>query len=130
MKITLYAAIAALLLAAVPAFAGEGNGEPFPYAAPAAAGAVTATLQPRDVGAAAYPDIAGLPGADLPRLAGAVLPTTGSAGAVQTANSLPAGFAEGTAVYVQAQQIERWVAAHSPAASSYVQARGAVRPNG
>jgi hypothetical protein len=67
----------------------EGTGEPFPNNA----GTVTTHTaltgsQIADTGSAAYPNFAGRPGSDLPRLAGTVLPTSGSEGAIQTANSL------------------------------------------
>jgi hypothetical protein len=107
--------IRALLVASslglAPALAAEGNGEPFP----SHAGALAALSVPRvaDTGSAAYPDPAGRPGSDLPRLAGDVLPATGSEGLVQTANSLPRHFEEGTVAYAQASRVHSWMLAHA-----------------
>ena len=114
MKITILAAAAVMSLGLAPAIAGEGTGEPFPNNA----GAVTTQTaltgsQTADTGSAAYPNFAGRPGSDLPRLAGNVLPASGSEGAIQTANSLPAHFEEGTVAYAQATHVQNWMLAHA-----------------
>ena len=114
MRNALLAALAALSFASLPAFAGDGTGEPFPNSA----GAVTTQTflsgsQIADTGSAAYPNFAGRPGSDLPRLAGNILPTSGSEGAIQTANSLPAHFEEGTVAYAQAKSVQNWMLAHA-----------------
>lgn len=107
--------IRALLVASslglAPALAAEGNGEPFPSHAGALAALSVARVA--DTGSAAYPDPAGRPGSDLPRLAGDVLPATGSEGLVQTANSLPRHFEEGTVAYAQASRVHSWMLAHA-----------------
>ncbi len=114
MKLTILAAVALMSLGLAPAMAGEGTGEPFPNNA----GVVTTQTaltgsQLADTGSAAYPNFAGRPGSDLPHLAGNVLPTSGSEGAIQTANSLPAHFEEGTVAYAQANSVQNWMLAHA-----------------
>ena len=113
MKTTLLAAAAVFGLLLAPAFAGEGNGDPFPgnY------GTMTTTQslpQVADTGSQAYPDLTGRPGSDLPSLQAEVLPSNGNGeGAVQTANSLPRGAEEGTVAYAQARSVHVWMLAHS-----------------
>lgn len=117
MKTTILTAIAILGLAAAPAFAGEGNGDPFPNRQVA----TTRILRPAfsaDVGSNQFPSIAGRPGSNLPLLAGAVLPSEGSEAPVQTANSLPRGFEEGTVAYAQARSINAWQVAHGAASTA------------
>jgi hypothetical protein len=46
---------------------------------------------------------------------GGTLPSNGSEGVVQSANSLPAGFTSGTAPQVQARIEARYFAVHGPA---------------
>ncbi len=132
MRMTILAAVAVMSLGAVPAMAAEGNGEPFPNNA----GSIwthTAPTAPRfaDTGSAAYPSLAGRPGSDLPRLAGAVLPANGSEGAIQTANSLPAHFEEGTVAYAQANRVHNWMVAHELRnRAAYAAATATNRPGG
>ncbi len=114
MKTFILAAIVASSLGLAPAMAAEGNSEPFPFNA----GGFTTQSAPTapqvaDTGSEAYPSILGRPGSDLPQLAGNVLPTNGSEGIVQTANSLPAHFEEGTVAYAQATRIHNWMLAHA-----------------
>ena len=112
MKTTFLTVAALFGLALVPAFAGEGNGNPFP----GNFGTLTTTQtfpQVADTGSNAYPDITGRPGSDLPSLMAEVLPANGSEGAVQTANSLPRGAEEGTVAYAQARSVQTWMLAHS-----------------
>lgn len=114
MKTFILAAIVASSLGLAPAMAGEGNSEPFPLDA----GSFTthsALTAPRfaDTGSEAYPSAVGRPGSDLPQLAGNVLPSNGSESVVQTANSLPAHFEEGTVAYAQATRIHNWMLAHA-----------------
>ncbi len=148
----LAAAAVAFSLGAAPAFAGEGNGDPFPfsvqgqatrtYAAPQqfsdtgsnaypnvtgrpGTGLVNpAGSQPQfaDTGSNAYPNVVGRPGSDLPSLAGDVLPTNGSEGTVQTANSLPSHFEEGTVAYAQATRVHNWMVAHAQRSAAYASA--------
>ncbi len=152
MKTIFLAAAVALSLGAAPAFAGEGNGDPFPFSAQSPA-VSTYAAQPRfadtgsnaypdvagragtglanpagpqvqfaDTGSNAYPNVVGRPGSDLPSLAGDVLPTNGSQGAVQTANSLPARFEEGTVAYAQATQVRNWLVAHAQRSPAFASA--------
>lgn len=145
-KLFLAAAVAASL-GISPAFAGEGNGDPFPFSAQS----LTAAPQRlADTGSQAYPDVAGRPGdglrnpggvqqfadtgsqaypnvsgrvgSDLPSLAGDVLPTNGSQGAVQTANSLPTRFEEGTVAYAQATRVNNWMVAHAQRSAAFAAA--------
>ena len=111
-----------------PAFAAEGNGEPFPGANFAvtrlAHPAYTNGYAQRDVGSAQYPSTVGRPGSNLSTLANnEVLPAEGNEAVVQTANSLPRGFEEGTVAYAQAQSMNNWMVAHNGAASSSFAAR-------
>ena len=99
MKTYLLAALAATALA-LPAFAAEGNGEPFPnYSAYGSTTVVT--RQRADVGSNAYPDVAGRPGSALSVIAGGVVPDTGTEQPIQTANSLPRGFEAGMPAYAR-----------------------------
>ena len=122
MKTTLLAAAAVLSLgmaSLAPAFAeGEGNGEPFPgpsvTLAQNAGPAYSYGYGHRDVGSAQYPDVAGNPGTHLTALGHApVLPAQSNEAPIQTANSLPRGFEDGTVAYAQAQSMNAWVVAHN-----------------
>ena len=82
--------IAAIVLSTIAgaAFAGEGNGNPFPYNA----GSVTVQVAPSGYHAmqeAPMPTVSSLNSVP-------ALPTNGSEGIVQTANSLPVGATDGT----------------------------------
>ena len=114
MKHLFIAAAVAFSLGVAPAIAGEGNGEPFPNTVSGfTARTDAATQRYADTGSAAYPSVAGRPGSNLPGLAGDLLPINGSEGAVQTANSLPARFEEGTVAYAQATSVRNWMLAHN-----------------
>ena len=152
MKTIFLAAAVAASLGIAPAFAGEGNGDPFPFSAQSLT-ADTATVPQRladtgsqgypnvagragtglqnpaggsqqfaDTGSQAYPDVSGRAGSDLPSLAGDVLPTNGSQGAVQTANSLPARFEEGTVAYAQATRVHNWMVARAQRSAAFAAA--------
>lgn len=114
MKLKIITAVALLGLSLAPAFAGEGNGEPFRNNA-GTLGTHAALAEPAfaDTGSAAFPSFAGRPGSNLTQFAGDILPANGSEAAVQTANSLPAGAEQGTVAYAQANQVRDWVLAHS-----------------
>ena len=118
----LAAAVLSLGLASLaPAYAeGEGNGEPF--ASPNVTLAQNAgpaytdgySYGHRDVGSARYPDVAGNPGTTLTALGNdQMLPAQSNEASIQTANSLPGGFEDGTVAYAQAQSMNTWVLAHS-----------------
>ena len=98
MKYALLAA--ALILSAHAAQAAEGNGDPFPFRAPGITTTVTGTKMLAD-----QPDNPfgyKAPGQVVTaRESGAMLPANGSEGPVQSANSLPAGFASGSVAYAQ-----------------------------
>ena len=149
MKTLILAAAVAASLGTAPAFAGEGNGDPFPFSAqgmttrtyaapqqladtgsqsyPNVAGRAGTGLenpagsqaQFADTGSQAYPNVSGRAGSDLPSLAGDVLPTNGSEGAGQTANSLPARFEEGTVAYAQANRVHNWMVAHASRSAAF-----------
>lgn len=134
MKNLLSAVAVVLAIGLAPAMAAEGNGDPFPNNA----GDFTTRTASRtsgpvyaDTGSNAYPTQPGRPGSDLPSLAGDVLPTNGSQGIVQTANSLPAGFENGTVAYAQANSIHAWMLAHSqPNAAAYASVARLHTPGG
>lgn len=99
MKTILLAAIA-LTAFAMPAFAGEGTGEPFPNYNNGTT--VTVSSQRADRGSNAYPNVVGRPGSAVNVYAAAdLVPETGSQQSVETANSLPRGFERGLPVYAQ-----------------------------
>ena len=90
---------AALALLAVPAFAQEGNGNPFPNRSYGVSTAVRpAQYAGLGTGQEAYPDVTGRPGSNL---FVSLEPVAGLANEapVQTANSEPVGFTDGTAAY-------------------------------
>jgi hypothetical protein len=122
-KIMIVATVAALTLATT-AFAGEGAGDPFPFRAPTTPVTVTAT---RDVGSNQYP--AFNPALSTPELAQETLPENGQQGPVETANSLPKGFMDGTVAYMQAQRTDQWFAQQAEHRFAQSQARR-LRPNG
>ncbi len=119
-------AAAALVLAGVPALAQEGNGNPFPNAAPGTT--VTAGTQLASVGSEAYPDVAGRPGSDLTVVADGLLPGVGSEAPVQTAGSLPTGFEVGTPSYAYAQSVNRHFATQAERNRVAYAARVAAEP--
>jgi hypothetical protein len=85
-------ALAASLTAGVTSAYAEGNGN-FGGIAPSA-NVVAGTEIPGVTGSDAYPVVRN--GTAVGAVAGGTLPTNGSEGIVQTANSLPRGFADGT----------------------------------
>jgi hypothetical protein len=136
MKLLLVAA-SVLALSGTAAFA-EGNGEPFPFSGgqPMAYVPMTPAQQTGQT-----PKLTSMPPnsvsygrrtmastlrdyAAVPITSGNVLPTYGSQGGVQTANSLPPNAEVGTVPYEQAQSVQRYLAQHSPsrAVRAYVQA--------
>lgn len=126
MKTTLLAAAAAFSFAAATAqaasggAAGVGNGDPFPFRAP---GITTVVVNPPasvDTGSIAYPDLTGRPSQVVAAGGPDGVPMTGSQAGVETANSLPRGFREGTVAYAQEQSVRRYFAAQAAARSSRV----------
>ena len=82
---------AALAVVAGAAFAGEGNGDPFPFQAPTHPVSLNNYKQAASASQNPFPFT--VPGTA--SVADQVLPTNGSNGVVQTANSLPPGFEDG-----------------------------------
>lgn len=107
---TLLAAAFVLALGGAPAFAGEGQGNPFG----ASAFGWTTAVGPRpaaDSNGAERPyDPSGRPGTGL-RLSAELLPINGQNSVVQTANSAPPGFVDGTVQSAQASSVQAWHAA-------------------
>ena len=105
---TLLTAAFALALGAAPAFAGEGRGNPYNVdvligqTVAAGSGQLNGNL-----GAERPYDPSGLPGTGL-TLSAELLPTNGSNGVVQTVNSVPMGFSDGTVQFAQARSIQAW----------------------
>ena len=121
-KLIIIATVAALSLSTTAFAEGEGNGDPFPFRAQPQTAYVSATA---DVGSQQYP--AANPALSFASNGAAILPENGSNGPVQTANSLPAGFEQGTVAYMQAQSINRWyaqLAQHRFATSARLAPRG------
>jgi hypothetical protein len=77
-------------------------------AAPALAAPAQANPVFEDTGSERLPDFAALPA--VPVTTGGILPTDGGEGIVQSANSLPPGFTQGTAPQVSAAITARYFA--------------------
>ena len=109
-KLIIIATVAALSLSTTAFAEGEGNGDPFPFRAQpqTAYVALPTSAATADVGSQQYP--AANPALSFASNGAPILPENGSNGPVQTANSLPVGFEEGTVPYMQAQSINRWYA--------------------
>ncbi len=71
-------------------------------------------------GSIAYPDVAGRASQVVTAGGSGAVPVTGSQGGVETANSLPRGFREGTVAYAQEQSVQRYFAAQAAARSSRI----------
>jgi hypothetical protein len=141
MKLFLIAA-SVLALSTGAAFA-EGNGEPFPFFGGQAAAAVpthviqmtgqTPLMTKMPPNSVSYGRTAMATAirqyVAVPVTSGRVLPTTGSQAPVQTANSLPPGFEDGTVPYEQAQSVERYLAQQGAGQTgrAYTQAPNSVR---
>jgi hypothetical protein len=114
MKTMLAAAATMLSLSAVAALAAPTPqynvvGNPFPFRT--AMTEVVAAPPAIDTGSDHYQSSA--PGHAAPVVDGQVLPTNGSNGIVQTANSLPLGFERGTVTYTQDKTVDRHLQAES-----------------
>ena len=94
-KILIAATVAAMSLATTAFAEGEGAGNPFPYQKPGI-NAVTSPSAANNGVTASFDNT--------------TLPENGSEGPVQTANSLPRGFENGTVAYMEAQSVNRWFA--------------------
>ncbi len=104
-KIIIAVTVAALSLATT-AFAESEGGTAQVFPVPT--GTFSASVPLRDTGSQQYQAY----GAGQTRAVfdNTVLPSLGQNGAVQTANSLPKGFEDGTPQFMEAQSINRWFA--------------------
>ena len=75
---------------------------------PASTGTIVSSPARADSGSESYQ---GFAGPSVPVISGHVLPSNGSEGIVQTANSLPPDFMVGTPEYAYAQSVQRYFAA-------------------
>ena len=107
-KLIIIATVAVLSLSTTAFAEGEGNGDPFPFRAQPQTAYVTGSVATADVGSQQYP--AANPALSFASNGAPILPENGSNGPVQTANSLPLGFEQGTVAYMQAESINRWYA--------------------
>ena len=122
MRIVLAAAAVAVSLSAGQAFAeGEGGRDPFLFQA--APQIVAGRAFVTDAGTEAYPRLTG--SATQPSSLAQLEPAAGSEAPIQTANSLPRGFEEGTVAYAQAQSLNRYMASVQ---NARYRTAGAVRP--
>ena len=101
MRIMIRAAIAALSLASVPALAGEGNGEPLPFAN---SQPIVAQVVLSDTGSEGLPTFGGPTAIVAAR--GVEFPNAADA-PVQTANSLPSGAQDGMPSHFYALSVQR-----------------------
>ena len=109
MKLTLLAAAAALSIVTAAAHAeSEGAGDPFAFSAPGITFAAPRAYA--DTGSANYPDLRGRPSETATADHLDAAPAAGSEGSVQTANSLPRGFSDGTVAEAQARSVARFFA--------------------
>jgi hypothetical protein len=111
MKKTMLLTAAVLGLSAGAALAGSPPpynvvGNPFPMRTTMSD--VVAAPPGNDTGSQSYQSSA--PRYAVAPVDGRLLPTNGSQGIVQTANSLPPGFAQGTPTYAQGQSTRRYLA--------------------
>jgi hypothetical protein len=102
----LIAAVSALALAGIGQARAESNGLSA-VEQPATTGAILSAPPLRDSGSETYQ---GLGGPSVPIVSGQVLPPNGSEGIVQSANSAPPGFMNGTPEYAYAQSVQRYFA--------------------
>ena len=106
-KIAVAVAILSLGLTAVQAYAEtEGSGDPFAFRATAQASTARPVFS--DTGSEAFPQLTGEMNQQ-PSVA-QMAAASGSEMAVQTTNSLPHGFEEGTTAYAQAETLKRYAA--------------------
>jgi hypothetical protein len=105
-KLIIAATVAGLSLA-TSAFAGEGNGDPFPFHPSLATISVGGAA--RDTGAAQYPNGTNGYATINTQFGQPSLANNGGAEAgIQTANSLPVNALVGTAAYADAQRVNDW----------------------
>ena len=95
-----------LRLTALPAHAGEGSGDPFPYSAPAQFNGAPVVVA--DAGSEALPELKGF--LTQPPPAVRMLAAYGSEAPVQSVNSLPALFTHRAVMTAQARRPARFEA--------------------
>ena len=105
-QFVLAAAAVSLALSSGLARAGEGNGDPFPFQA--ASWVTSGPAFMSDTGTQGYPQLTGR--AVQPSSLAMLEPMAGTEAPVQTAQSLPRGFEEGSVAYAQAQSVNRYLA--------------------
>jgi len=126
MKTPLPAMIAVAALAIrLPAYSGEGDGRDFPGLLQPHAVVANPTIS--QTGSEAYP--AAVSTVLNPVVAGNVVQPNGGEGIVQTANSAPPGFANGTPAFRYAQSVNRYWASR-PAVGSARSVARITRRNG
>ena len=108
-KMILAATALVVSVSAGGAFAGEGNGDPFPFQTDARI--TTGPVFVADTGSAAYPQPTG--NTVQPSSLMQLEPALGSEAPIQTAVSLPRGAGTGTVAYAQMQSLTRYLAARS-----------------
>ncbi len=108
-KLMIAAVSLVLSVSADRAFAGEGNGDPFPYQADAYVTARPALMA--DTGSGAYPQPTG--NRVQPSSLAQLEPAAGSEGLIQSTLSLPRGAGAPTAAYAQTESAHPHVTARS-----------------
>ena len=120
MKTSLRAMIAvAALTIGLPAYAGEGDGPDFPGLLQPHAVVANPTIS--QTGSEAYPVAVGT--VLNPVVAGNVVQPNGSEGIVQSANSAPPGFANGTPAAQYAQSVSRYWASRQATGAGRIASR-------
>ena len=136
MKFLLIAA-SVLTLSAGAAFAGEGNGEPFPLSGGQPVADIptnviqmtgqTPMMTKMPPNSVPYGRTAMATAirqyTNVPVTTGDVLPTTGSQAPLQTANSLPPNFEDDTVAYEQAESVQHYLAQHGAGSASQAHAQ-------
>ena len=123
-KIMIAVTVAAFSLATTAFAAGEGGNDRLQ--APAPQFQAAASGWSADTGSQQYP--APNPALSVAPFGEPTLPENGQNGPVQTANSLPVGFENGTAAYQYAQSVNRFFA--QQADHRFAQSHPAISPRG
>ena len=106
----LMAAVSVVALSGIRSVYAESNGLAF-VEQPASAASVLSAPAAWDVGSESYPAFSRA--SAVPVVSGQVLAPNGGEGIVQTANSLPVGFTNGTPAYEYVQSVQRYFAAQA-----------------
>lgn len=124
----LAAAFVVLAFGAAPTFAAEG-GDPFASGPGGSVTAVQLRSVAADVGSEQEYDLAGRPGTGL-ALSAELLPVNGSEGIVQTANSVPPKFEDGTVQFAHARDAQATRAAQLNRATPATDRHYGIGPQG